>query len=29
VIVKLVFAIGGDKVDGLFFDSTNLRAASK
>ena len=29
VIVKVVFAIGGDKVDGLFFDSTNLRAASK
>jgi len=29
VIVKVVFAIGGDKVEGLYFDSTNLRAASK
>lgn len=29
VVVKVVFAIGGDKVDGLFFDSTNLRTASK
>lgn len=29
VIVKVVFEIGGAKVDGLFFDSTNLRAASK
>jgi hypothetical protein len=29
VIVTVTFAIGGDKVEGLFFDSTNLRSASK
>lgn len=29
VIVTVTFTIGGDKVEGLFFDSTNLRAASK
>jgi hypothetical protein len=29
VIVTITFAIGGDKVEGLFFDSTNLRSASK
>ena len=29
VIVTVTFTIGGDEVEGLFFDSTNLRAASK
>jgi Protein of unknown function (DUF3887) len=29
VIVTVTFTIGGDKVEGLFFDSTNLRSASK
>ena len=29
VMVTLVIKIGGTQVDGLFFDSTNLRAASK
>lgn len=29
VIVTVTFPIGGTKVDGLFFDSTNLRSASK
>jgi len=29
VIATITFIIGGNKVDGLFFDSTNLRAASQ
>ena len=29
VIVTVTFTIGGDKVEGLFFDSTNLRSAGK
>lgn len=29
VMVTITFAVGGDKVDGLFFDSTNLRSANK
>ncbi len=29
VMVTVTFPIGANKVDGLFFDSTNLRAASK
>lgn len=29
VMVTVTFPIGGMKVDGLFFDSTNLRSASK
>lgn len=29
VIVTLTFKIGADQVEGLFFDSTNLRAASE
>jgi hypothetical protein len=29
VVVKVVFAIDGNLVDGLFFDSTNLRNLSK
>jgi len=29
VIVTVMFTIGGDKVEGLYFDSTNLRSAGK
>jgi hypothetical protein len=29
VIVTVTFTVGGNKVEGLFFDSTNLRSASK
>lgn len=29
VIVTITFSIGGDKVEGLFFDSPNLRNASQ
>ncbi|KAF0109175.1 MAG: hypothetical protein FD146_219 [Anaerolineaceae bacterium] len=29
VVVTIVFRIGGTQVEGLFFDSPNLRAASK
>jgi hypothetical protein len=29
VIVTVTFPIGGTKVDGLFFDSTNIRSAGK
>jgi hypothetical protein len=29
IIVTITFKVDGDKVEGLFFDSTNLRKASK
>lgn len=29
VVVTVAFKVGGDKVEGLFFDSVNLRKLSK